>query len=309
MEHQIQVIDLQTFGEENLKERLSIAQKIEVACQTLGFFYVKNAPIVPPLVAQLFAESERYFSQPLVEKNKMSWSRAACNFGYVELERERLNENQPGDLKEALNLTPDHKKNLRNLANTQTDHFQQTLLEFDQACGAIATLICQLLALALQLPESFFIDKHSQENHTLRLLHYPPLKRIPKVGQLRAGEHSDYGSFTLLFSDGIEGLEIQTLSGNWISIPAQKNAILVNIGDLMERWTNRRFRSARHRVTLPHTRLKQQSRYSIAFFCHPNDDVLIDCLDSCKSEDNPPQYAPILAAEYLVERLQATYPI
>ena len=305
--HQIQVIDLQTFIEGNSRERLSIAKQVEIACQTLGFLYIKNAPISPVLVNQMFVESQRFFAQPLVQKNQISWESESCNFGYVGLERERLNESQPGDLKEALNITPAQKKVFKNLARATTNPFQNTLLELEQACAEMALVICQLLALALKLPENFFIEPHNEQNNTLRLLHYPPLKTLPQPGQLRAGEHSDYGSFTLLFSDGIEGLEIQNLGGDWISIPQQTEAILVNIGDLMERWTNKKFRSTRHRVTIPSEPFLQQSRYSIAYFCHPNDDVLIDCLESCTSEENPPQYQPIVAAAYLMERLQATY--
>ena len=305
--HQIIVIDLQAFIEGNSKERLSIAKQVEVPCQTLGFFYIKDAPISPVLVNQMFVETKRFFAQPLVQKNQISWESESCNFGYVGYKRERLNESQLGDLKEALNITPAQKDVSRNLASATTDLFQNTVLTFDRACAEIALVICQLLALALKLPENFFIEPHNEQNNTLRLLHYPPLKTLPQPGQLRAGEHSDYGSFTLLFSDGIEGLEIQNLVGDWMSVPQQTDAILVNIGDLMERWTNKKFRSTRHRVTIPSEPFLQQSRYSIAYFCHPNDDILIDCIDSCSSEENPPQYPPILAAAYLIERLQATY--
>ncbi len=158
----------------------------------------------------------------------------------------------------------------------------------------------------MELPEDFFTTRHNQQNHTLRLLHYPPLQTSPKPGQVRAGEHSDYGSLTLLFQDGVGGLEVQTTSGEWIAAPWIPGTVVVNTGDLMQRWTNHIFCSTKHRVMIPNDERVKQSRYSVAFFCHPNDDTEIACLESCQKQQSP-IYPPILAGEYLVSRLQATY--
>jgi isopenicillin N synthase-like dioxygenase len=140
----------------------------------------------------------------------------------------------------------------------------------------------------------------------LRLLHYASLQIPPKPGQVRVGEHSDYGSITLLFQDDAGGLEVKTASGNWIAAPAIPDTVVVNTGDLMQRWTNDMFCSTKHRVIIPSDSRLNQSRYSVAFFCHPNDDTEIACLESCRKEQSP-IYPPILAGEYLLSRLQATY--
>lgn len=121
-----------------------------------------------------------------------------------------------------------------------------------------------------------------------------------------SNEHSDYGSITLLFQDNLGGLEIQTTSGEWIAASSIADSILVNTGDLMQRWTNDVFRSTKHRVMIPNDEKVKFSRYSVAFFCHPNEDTEISCLKSCKT-DKSPIYSPITAGEYLLNRLQATY--
>ncbi|MEI1373380.1 MAG: 2OG-Fe(II) oxygenase family protein [Nostoc sp.] len=128
----------------------------------------------------------------------------------------------------------------------------------------------------------------------------------PKPGQVRAGEHSDYGSITLLFQDDVGGLEVQTASGEWIAAPTIPDTVIVNTGDLIQRWTNHVFCSTKHRVMIPSDNRVNQSRYSVAFFCHPNDHTEIACLESCQKEQSP-IYPPILAREYLLSRLQATY--
>jgi isopenicillin N synthase-like dioxygenase len=101
-------------------------------------------------------------------------------------------------------------------------------------------------------------------------------------------------------------LEVQTTAGEWITAPSIPDTVIVNTGDLMQRWTNHVFCSTKHRVIIPNDSKVKQSRYSVAFFCHPNDDIEIACLESCQNHHSPIE-PPILAGEYLLSRLQATY--
>ncbi|MEL7010640.1 MAG: 2OG-Fe(II) oxygenase family protein, partial [Cyanobacteria bacterium J06588_4] len=167
--------------------------------------------------------------------------------------------------------------------------------------------VSEAMAIALNLPESFFVERHNQNDHTLRLLHYPPVKNKPKPEQIRAGEHSDYGSFTFLFQDAVGGLEVLNSAGEWIEAVPISETVVVNTGDLMQRWTNHVFCSTKHRVRIPADQKQEQSRYSIAYFCHPNHNVEISCLKTCQNNDRPPLYPPITAGDYLLSRLQATY--
>ncbi len=168
----------------------------------------------------------------------------------------------------------------------------------------VATLdlcICQL-----QLPRNFFDDKHGK-HFFLRILHYPGLTAEPEAGQLRAGEHTDYGSITLLLQDQAGGLEVRTRQGEWIAAPPIPGTLVVNVGDAMQRWTNDVLQSTPHRVAIPPIYQVKQSRYSIALFCDPNPEVELVCLESCQTPNRPSRYQPILAGDYLTERLSATY--
>lgn len=298
---QIPIIDLQPFLAGDELEKQAVVDRVDRACHEIGFFYIINSGISANLVQQVFFHSQQFFNLPDRTKAQIAWLDESHNSGYVGVERERLDPSQPGDLKEALNL------NLHAIAQNSefSTDFCSCVLSFWAACVEVTNTILQIFALALELPEEFFILNHNEQAHTLRLLHYPPLQQQPKLGQVRAGEHSDYGSITLLFQDDI-GLEVQTKNGEWLAAPTIPNSIIVNTGDLMQRWTNRVFCSTKHRVAIPTDERVKRSRYSIAFFCHPNDNTEIACLPNCNSEQ-PAIYPPISAKDYLLSRLQATY--
>jgi isopenicillin N synthase-like dioxygenase len=314
---EIPIIDFAPFINGYGDSRRAIAQQVYQACNEIGFMYLINPGISPTLSDKLFTHAKHFFYLPLEVKNQLAWSDEFSNRGYVGVERERLAPEKPGDLKEAFNVGKEVNRDKRSIEDRSSlilnqwppgqNDFRETVLEFYQACAEVADTICQAFAIALNLPESFFSDRHNQQNHTLRLLHYPPVEQLPKAGQVRAGEHSDYGSFTLLFQDEVGGLEVCTAQGEWIAAPCIPDTILVNTGDLMQRWTNHVFCSTKHRVMIPTDERVKLSRYSVAFFCHPNNDTKIACLESCKEPNRPPLYPPISAGDYLLSRLQATY--
>ncbi|WP_216595684.1 isopenicillin N synthase family oxygenase [Myxosarcina sp. GI1] len=312
----IPIIDFALFTEGNKSRRSAIAAEIYLACQEIGFMYLKNPGIDSDLITETFKRSQKFFNLTLAEKNKLAWSDEFSNRGYVGVGRERLDDSKPGDLKEAYNigkeidptwLSTTHPSLYYNRWLERDEGFRQTMLDFFSACNAAAMNLCEAMAIALGLPESFFVHKHDRQDNTLRLLHYPPIEQTPSSGQLRAGEHSDYGSFTLLFQDAVGGLEVRNARGEWIEAPFIPETVLLNTGDLMQRWTNHVFCSTKHRVRIPQDRRAKQSRYSIAFFCHPNHDTEISCLETCQSVEHPTLYPPITAGDYLLSRLQATY--
>ncbi|KAF3884449.1 MULTISPECIES: isopenicillin N synthase family dioxygenase [Nostocales] len=299
----IPVIDFSLFTSDDARARQSVVEQIYVACHEIGFMYLQNCSISQDLIEQVFIQSKDFFNLPLSVKQQFAWSDEFSNCGYVGVGRERLDPNKPGDLKEAFNVDKeffDSNKFVHNL------EFYACILNFHEACTTLADRVLQAFTFALQLPFDFFTTNHDRHNHTLRLLHYPPLLQPPLPLQVRAGTHSDYGSITLLFQDEVGGLEVQTATGEWIAAPTIPNTIIVNTGDLMERWTNHVFCSTKHRVIVPNDDRVKQSRYSIAFFTHPNDDTEIACLESCR-RGLLPVYPPILAGEYLLSRLRATY--
>ncbi|KAK9692501.1 hypothetical protein K7432_014309 [Basidiobolus ranarum] len=170
--------------------------------------------------------------------------------------------------------------------------------------------------MTLEIPEedggsNHFVDKHDineKSGSVLRVLHYFPLEEA-KNEDIRAGAHTDYGSLTLLFQDGVSGLQIQNRaqdkSDQWLDAPCLEDCIIINIGDLMQFWSNGLFKSTKHRVVF-HPQQKQSSRYSIAFFCHPNDSVSLNPISSPFITNNKEK--PLInAGEYLEQRLRATY--
>ncbi|MGV0027811.1 isopenicillin N synthase family dioxygenase [Phormidesmis priestleyi] len=309
---EIPIIDLAPFVDGNQTDQHKVAQEIYQACHTIGFIYLKNHGVDPTLLEKTFAQSQQFFSLPLAIKQQLAWDDEVSNRGYLSMQREQLNPDRPGDAKEALNVGREDKTSA-NPALTQNrwldedQAFRDTVLALFAACTETANRVFRAFALALGLPESFISDRHVEQEFILRLLHYPPIVQAIAPGQIRAGEHSDYGSVTLLFQDQVGGLEVQTADGDWISAPCIPDTLLVNTGDLMERWSNHVFRSTQHRVSLPTDDRRFRSRYSIAFFCQPDYDVEIACLPTCQSADNPPRYAPVLSGDYLLSRLQAAY--
>ncbi len=312
----IPVIDFALFREGDTSQRSAIAAEIYRACHEIGFMYLKNPGIDSDLITETFKRSQEFFNLTLAEKNKLAWSDKSSNRGYVGVGRERLDDSKPGDLKEAFNIGKEIDPTW--LSTTQlslscdcwlegNEKFRSSMFDFFSACNAAAMNLCEAIAIALNLPESFFVRKHNRQDNTLRLLHYPPIEQTPSSEQLRAGEHSDYGSFTLLFQDAVGGLEVRNAHGEWIEASLILGTVLVNTGDLMQRWTNHVFCSTKHRVRIPHKQKAKQSRYSIAYFCHPNHDTEISCLETCQSVEHPPLYPTIAAGDYLLSRLQATY--
>jgi isopenicillin N synthase-like dioxygenase len=314
---EIPIIDFVPFIKGDAGSQRSIAQQVYQACHEIGFMYLRNYGISPTLIDKLFIQSKQFFDLALEVKNQLAWSDEFSDQGYVGVEREHLDPDKPGDLKEAFNVrkevdfdersTEDRSPLILNRWPPGQDDFRETVLEFYQACVQAADTICQAFAIALHLPKSFFSERHTDQNHTLRLLHYPPLEQLPKPGQVRAGEHSDYGSFALLFQDEVAGLEVCTAQGQWIAAPCIPDTILVNTGDLMQRWTNHIFCSTKHRVMIPSDEQVKRSRYSVAFFCDPNYNTEIACLESCKEPNRPPLYPPITAGDYLLSRIYATF--
>jgi isopenicillin N synthase-like dioxygenase len=135
------------------------------------------------------------------------------------------------------------------------------------------------------------------------LLHYPAGTPAASPAQLGAGAHTDYGSITLLHQDEVGGLEVRGADGHWHPAPAVPGALLVNTGDLMQRWTNDHFRSTVHRVR-PIGGLTD--RYSIAFFVDPDSDVRVECIEGCKTEDRPARYPTITAGEHIQAKIAAS---
>ncbi|MEO0537925.1 MAG: 2OG-Fe(II) oxygenase family protein [Cyanobacteria bacterium P01_A01_bin.123] len=301
----IPIVDFAEFRGGNGPTKQAIAQQIQQACRDVGFLYLKHHGVPPALLAQLFERSQAFFNLPLDIKNQIPWTTPECNCGYIGMQTQHLDPSGAGDLMEAYNIGLLQPGADQQWLPDQTE-LNQTLLAFYRVGGEVCDQIMQAFALAFGLPQTYFDAQHDCHYSTVRLLHYPPVPEAVEPGTIRAGAHSDYGTITLLFQDDVGGLEILH-NGDWIPAPYIPGTVVVNTGDLMERWTNDLFRSTKHRVVVPPQPAASRSRYSMTFFYRPNIDAEVVCLEPCQSPQHPALYAPITTREHLISCLRASY--
>jgi len=290
---QIPLINLAPYFSGLMENKQQVAREIRQACEDIGFFTVSGHGVPLELVRSTNAAARAFFDLPLDEKTKVL---AKPAFGYMPMEAENLSASlgakAHSDLKETLNLKlpveavswPSHPPELT-----------PTCQQYFSAMLELAGAILHLFALALDVPETFFDDKVDRPNAVLRLINYPPVGAA-QPGQMGAGEHTDYGTITILWSEDSRGLQVRTRDGAWLDVAASPEAFIINIGDLMSNWTNDRWISTLHRVT---PRVNAARRQSIAFFHNPNPDAVIECIPGCCDDAHPARYAPILAGEHL----------
>jgi isopenicillin N synthase-like dioxygenase len=174
--------------------------------------------------------------------------------------------------------------------------------------AALTQHLARLSALALDLPETHFAEAYADPALTLRFVNYPDQPEEPAPGQLRYGEHHDYGALTILRQDAAPGgLQIRDDDGVWREAPVVEDSFIVNVGDLMARWTNNRWHSTLHRVSNPPRHLTGSTRrLSMVAFTGPNEATEIACLPTCHSANNPPQFEPVTCGEYILSKIRAS---
>lgn len=229
--------------------------------------------------------------------------------GYTSFGKEHAKGFNAGDLKEFFQFGQSVQNNPKlaelypkNIGVDELHEFNpvgmQTYKTLEKAGGELL----QAIALYLNLPENYFEDKIKNGNSILRAIHYPPITEEPNDA-VRAAEHEDINLITLLMGASAKGLEVKTKDGEWLAVDVPEDAVVVNVGDMLQRLTNKVLRSTTHRVVNPPKEDWGTSRFSIPFFLHPISEMDLSCLESCITEDNPKQYEDTTAGEYLDERL------
>ncbi|EME47303.1 hypothetical protein DOTSEDRAFT_166229 [Dothistroma septosporum NZE10] len=312
-------------------------QLLDAACK-FGFVFVANneAGISTDLIAKLFDVSRDFFALPTETKQEVSIAsnKAGKNHGWLSQGVEKLDPatQQRPDVKEAFNMSlPSPDGTYEQALPTLIQYNTSTIEDFQFACHNLCQHLLTHFATALQIEKDWFTIRHdfrsTQKSHgsIFRLLYYPALdSALHDSVDIRAGAHSDYGSLTCLFQlPGQPGLEILTPKGEWAPVPVDPLGdgnlpILVNIGDLMQDWTGGLLKSTKHRVVFPISGVegKGGDRYSIAYFCHPLDDAILEPVPSDVvkrhmakhgAEDGAKNGRTITARDHLMERLAATY--
>ena len=287
-----------------------VAQEIGAACRGIGFFYITGHGLKSGLREELFRTAHNFFALSDETKRKVLYSATTGNRGYVPMKGEALDPAKPADLKEAFNIglemPQDHPEIIAKVPFRapnlwpELPGFRETTLTYFSEVWTIGRLLHRAFAADLGITQNYFEGKFDRPLATLRLLHYPPRPADIEPGQMGAGAHTDYGCVTLLATDEVGGLEVQTRDGTWLQAPYIAGALICNIGDCLMRWTNDIYVSTPHRVVNPAGR----ERYSVAFFLDPNPDAVVASLPGLPG---PAKYPAITGADYLRSRLDATY--
>lgn len=285
----------------------AFSEALGEACRETGFFLLADHPIPSNLVANVFSAADDFFALPQEEKAKLSISLNPHNRGWAQMGSESLDDTSGQvDRKEAFNvgfdLSPDDPRVVAGEpfrgVNVwpELDGFRDTMLAYYNSAHALGVRLHEAVATDLEIPTGFFAPEFTEPMATLRILAYPPASG--EDGEIGAGAHTDYGSVTLLMTDGEGGLQVKPRGGDWTDVPHVPGAFVVNIGDCLMRWTNDIYVSTPHRVLPPKAR-----RRSIAFFLDPNPDSIVQALPGTGAA----KYPPITGADYLRSRLDATY--
>ncbi|MEU5214582.1 2-oxoglutarate and iron-dependent oxygenase domain-containing protein [Streptomyces sp. NPDC020807] len=312
------------------EELRKTVEQIGQACRDVGFFYIKDHGVTAEDSAAMFRASREFFALPLEEKMKIRLGITEQFRGFVPLGGEVTGGKT--DWHECLDLQPRSGRNADTIAaaaaaRSRDDHplddpgqwppalpsFRETVMRaWDQLYG-LSARISAGMALSLGLDEHFFAPYHGDELSDLRMVHYPPYNEAigstaPEALSMDEvdhgfGAHVDYGFLAVLQQDEVGGLEVRNAEGDWIPAPHIPGTFLVNIGQMMQRWTNDRYRATWHRVQLPGA----VDRYSIPFFFEPRYGAVIEPLDVCCDADNPPRYEPVQFGPYVVDLFSKAY--
>ena len=287
-------------------DRDGFVADLSKACRDTGFFLVTGHGIPQSLIEDTLRVADTFFALPAEEKARLDIRKVGNNRGWSGPGTENLDDTKPDqvDRKEAFNtgleFAPDDPRltsqPFRGMnAWPDVPGFRDTVMAYFDAVHAFGIDLHRAIALDLGLPEHYFAPYLDEPLATLRMLRYPGSDGTDGIG---AGAHTDYGSITVLYSDGEPGLQVQPRGKDWIDVPSIPGAFIINIADCLMRWTNDIYVSTPHRVRIP-----KNPRRSLAFFLDPNPDAVIEALPGTGTA----KYPPVTGAEYLKMRLDATY--
>jgi isopenicillin N synthase-like dioxygenase len=326
------VIDISTFTAASQGAKQALAARVDEVCRQTGFLAIVGHGIPGEICAGAWDAARRFFDQPLDKKLEVKMPYPGYPYGYAPLQAEVLarslgDETPPDfppdfhpDLKETFSIGAIDRSQLTaemldegfrfapNLWPREPVELRGAWSAYYRATSELAAFIMRIFAIALDLPEGFFDDKFDQHSSAMRAVNYPRLSTPVMPGQFRAGAHTDYGSLTILYTEQDPGgLEIYTPDGQWRKVPPVPGALIVNIGDLMARWTNDRWVSTLHRVISPFSdEGGSPRRVSIAFFHQPNWDTEISCIPSCLVPGEKAKYPPVRSGAHLMEKFLRT---
>ncbi|EGX88681.1 gibberellin 20-oxidase, putative [Cordyceps militaris CM01] len=302
------------------------------AFREVGFAYIKNHGIPEETIQEAFSWSRQFFDLPQSEKDKAPHPPEGWHHrGYSSIGREKVSQHvfdaasiaqhrKIPDQKESFDLgREDDAAPLPNIwpPAATLPGFRAFFVDFYRLCDGLAARLLVAVSRGLGLPDDYLLARHRGHDHQLRLLHYPPVAASLLARGLAecVGPHSDFGTMTLLFQDAVGGLEMEDGVGGFRPVPYVAGTVVVNIGDMLMRWTNDELRSTIHRVRTPADdevegrtgERMTKRRFSMPFFIGADLDTVVDCVPTCHGPERPKRYEPVTAEEYFTKRMNALY--
>jgi isopenicillin N synthase-like dioxygenase len=309
------VIDISGLTSKSTADRGAVGAQLRAACLDKGFFYIKNHDVPEALVGNVFKEAAAFFALPAGQKEEVDKAKSSANRGYEPLQGQTLEPGTPPDLKEGYYIGPEHQPDdPRVIAGTfnhgpnqwpsQRPNFRPVMQAYLDVMLGLSARMMRGIALSLDLPEDYFADYCRDAMATIRLLHYPPQPASARPGQKGAGAHTDFGGLTLLRQDSVGGLQVwDQASDGWIHADPLPGTYVVNLGDMIARWTNDRYRSTVHRVV----NASGRERYSVPFFYTGNYAHRVGCIPTCLPTGETAKYPPTTVEAHMREMYRRTY--
>jgi isopenicillin N synthase-like dioxygenase len=294
-----------------------VGREMDDTLREVGFFQIVDHGVPDAIADRCWNVTRSFFDLPLDAKLAVERPEGGL-YGYFPMLTESLAQSldamTPGDLKESFNMGPGILAGHTPIDETEASLFSQNRWpaaapemkaaweSYYSAMSHLADRLMSIFALGLDLPSEFFADKIDHSPSALRAINYPEQNIPPQDGQLRAGAHTDYGTLTILRQElGRGGLQVHDQkSDSWVDIPPIDGGYVINIGDLMARWTNDRWTSTLHRVVNPDAGSTVSTRrQSMPFFHNANYSTVVECLPSCLADGESAKYEPVLAGPHL----------
>jgi len=298
---------------------VAVGAELDEICRTTGFFQITGHGVEDGVAGAAWTMATAFFDLPLEEKLSVARPAADYPYGYIPMAGEALSRSMEGetppDLKEVFNMGPPGRPGRAfadageawsyspNLWPAALPGLRPAWTAYYDAMRGLARRLMSLFARGLGLPPGFFAGQVGHGPDALRAINYPAREHAPLPGQMRAGPHTDYGTLTILRQDAVGGLEVLGPGGDWVGVVPVPGAFVVNLGDLMARWTNDRWRSTLHRVVDP-PGSGQARRQSMPFFQNANWFAEITCLPTCLAPGEKPRYEPVLAGPHLMGKFR-----
>ena len=311
---QIPIIDISSLVNNKIDSKdlnkidEKIISEIKHACQNIGFFLVKNHGIPDEIIDNIWQDTKDFFDSPFEYRNMFySKNQKEYPYGYLGIGYENLNAGKEIIDNKKSTLLPDLKEMFSIGNNVKTKwpenpkKFKESWQNYFNSMENLSNKLLQVMALALDKDKDFFKKYVNNHASSLRALNYPNINNIniPK-GQVRASPHTDYGTLTILNTDGpglqvCQNFDYKSLNEiKWIDVPIIPNTLIINIGDIMQRWTNDIWKSTLHQVI--NIKGSSERRQSIAFFHNPNKDAIIESIII----DKKSKYEPIKVEDFLM---------